>query len=476
MMDRFLKVICALVLIGSVLAFGGVHPITYSLAEIVLLFGVLLLVLKQSRSGRIHLALPVWPLLFALWVAIQTIPLPSWLAADLSPSRVSSFGRGSLPMSHVTWITLSINVHSTLVSLLKFLAFFSAFVLAAHLFDSRKKSSYVVRALVVLGSFEAAYGIFQYLTGWNKIFTYTNTFDAGNAFGTYVNRNDFAGLLEMVLPFVLAATFDSFEKRMLYPGANEGRLTSRGRGSVNFQALFCVFLLAILSVALVFSRSRGGILAAFISLVFIVSLGRIKFRQKDWIVLAVPFLTLVIGYAFWIGLGPVLARFEQLGSPNLLQTQMRSAIWKGTVGLIRQYPLTGTGLGTYGTAFRHYQITNVENYVDHAHNDYLEFAAETGWVGFVLLFVPIFSLLVSMTVSFLNDSHRYRRWIVLGCIGSTLALMIHSLVDFNLQIPANALVFATVLGVGYKAACIEPSENGETLPNGRLRRRFPFHA
>ena len=58
---------------------------------------------------------------------------------------------------------------------------------------------------------------------------------------------------------------------------------------------------------------------------------------------------------------------------------------------------------------------------------------------------------------FLGDSRRYRRAIVLACVGSTVALLVHSVMDFNLQIPANALIFSVVLGIGYKAACLEPS-------------------
>ena len=95
----------------------------------------------------------------------------------------------------------------------------------------------------------------------------------------------------------------------------------------------------------------------------------------------------------------------------------------------------------------------------HAHNDYLEVAAETGWAGAALLFVPIAVLFVRMVVSFLDDPRQYRRAVTLGCIGSILAMLVHSLIDFNLHIPANALIFACVLGIGYKASCLERRED-----------------
>jgi O-antigen ligase len=338
--------------------------------------------------------------------------------------------------------------------LFKFLAYVIAFLLAAYLFDSRKRRSLLLGVLIVLGCFEAGWGIVQYLTGWHKIFTYTNIFDLFDATGTYINRNHFAGLLELIMPFVLAAAFYSFQKASAF-GHGNGSRGAASRGAANFQAFFYLFVLAIMFVALVFSRSRGGILAATFSLVFIALLGQIKVARKGWLLFVVLFLTLIVGYGLWIGLNPVLERFEQIGQKNFLQEEARTEIWKDTLGLVRTYPVTGTGLGTFGIAYRRYQTVAVEKYVDHAHNDYLELTADTGWVGLALLFLPILYLFFRMMVSFLNDSHRYRRSILLGCIGSTLALLAHSFIDFNLHIPANALIFAVVLGIGYKASCVE---------------------
>ena len=199
-------------------------------------------------------------------------------------------------------------------------------------------------------------------------------------------------------------------------------------------------------------------MATALALVFVALLGQLKAKRKGWMFLVVLFLTVVVGYGLWIGLDPVLARFEQMREKNFLQLEGRTTIWKDTLHLVREYPLTGTGLGTFGVAFRRYQTDLVNGYVDHAHNDYLEFASETGVPGLALLFLPILYLFVRMIISFLDDPHRYRRSVLLGCIGSTLALLIHSVTDFNLQIPANALIFAVVLGIGYKAACVERRE------------------
>ncbi len=132
--------------------------------------------------------------------------------------------------------------------------------------------------------------------------------------------------------------------------------------------------------------------------------------------------------------------------------------------MIRDYPLTGTGFGTFGVAFSRYQTSAIGSFVAHAHNDYLEFASDTGLIGAALVFLPIFWLFGKMVISFLDDLRFYRRAITLACIGSTLMLVIHTFVDFNLQIPANALIFSVVLGIGYKAAVLEPRAATKTVP------------
>jgi O-antigen ligase len=381
------------------------------------------------------------------------------LITYLLPARPSAPLVSGLELQH----TLSINPHQTLLVLIKFLAYFSAFALASHLFDSRKGKSLLVRGLIALGCFEAGYGIVQYLTGWNKIFTYTNPYGGGIATGTYINRNHFAGLLELTLPFIAAMIFYSFQLWFGQRHAGGRRRALAGGSPEGMRAIFYFFLLVMMVVAVVFSHSRAGILVAVFTVVVVAVLAQLKAKQRIWMLGLFLFLICVAGYGLWIGLDPVLARFERMREPGFLQMEGRLGLWKDEIRLIRDYPLTGTGLGTFGTAFGRYQTTQLDSYVDHAHNDYLEFTSETGLVGGLLLFLPILALFLRMIISFFDDPRRYRRSITLGCIGSTLALLVHSLMDFNLQIPANALIFAIVLGIGYKAVCVERREEQPIL-------------
>jgi O-antigen ligase len=459
-MTRKFEVFLALILVGSTFALGGVQPIAYSLAEILVFLLVILFLWRQKRQGRIDLSLPVWPLLFVLWVALQLLPLPrSFLAAVSQAHRLTS---GWLaPIQHASfWGTLSINPAATLLAFFKILAYVGVFVLAIQLFDSARRKNTVVTALIALGCFEAGYGIVQFLLGWNNIFGYTNPYDSWVATGTYINRNHFAGLMDLTVPLAFAAAFHTYQL-WSDPRRRAASTRSGSESPLEFRIVFYLFLAVIMVIGAVFSYSRGGILSVSFTLIALSILTVLKVRRKSWGLLIGGLATLALGFSLWVGVGGLVHRFVDMSRTGYVSTQRRSMIWNDTVQLFRSNPILGTGLGTYEDALRPFQTHLVDLTIDHAHNDYLEFAAETGLIGFALLFIPIFYLLVRMIISFLKDHRRYRSAILLGCIGSTLGLLIHSLMDFNLQVPANAMIFAAVLGIGYKAACVEPRREAQ---------------
>ncbi len=457
-MKKILEIALTSIFVGSVLAFGGVQPLTYSLAEVLIFMALLLFLWNQQRRDEISLSLPLWPFLFVAWVGLQLIPLPRGFVATISPARrLTSKWLGTLG-PHGGWTTLSIYPHATLLGFIKLLAYLSVFILAVYLYDSGRRKSLLVAALIWLGCFEAGYGILQHLLNWNKIFTVTNPYDLWVATGTYINRNHFAGLIELTLPFTFASAFYCYQLWSDWQQGLVARNASGKESAAGFQVIFYLFLMLIMVLALIFSWSRGGILAVLATLIVLSLLTAFKVKRKVWGLGVLGFAILAIAFTLWIGLGPVLSRFQTMGQTNYLQTSERGMIWHDTLHLIGANPILGTGLGTYGEAFRPYQTQLVSMHIDHAHNDYLEFTSETGILGAGLLFIPIFYLLIRMIIAFLKDRRRYRRAIILGCIGATLGLLIHSLTDFNLQIPANAMIFSMILGIGYKAACLEPQK------------------
>jgi len=439
-----------LVIAGSILAFGAVQPPAYSAMEAALFLLSAVVLIKQTSEGKINLPVPLWIFPFLALVLIQMIPLPGRIVSWLSPNRLFFDVQAALAPGAAHWATLSIYPHDTLFGFFKLLAYLAAFILAAYAFEPREGKSVLAPGLIVLGTIEAGYGIVQYLTGYQKIFGYTKQFYTEEATGTYINHNHFAGLLELVIPFAAMMVFYNLQSRPDQGSAERWR-GRPGRTGFDPRIVFYAFIVILLLIGVVFSRSRMGIFSVLTGLILMGLLGLLGEGRRTWMVITLLVIACSMTYAVWIGLDPVVKRFELISPGGIENPYSRISIWKQVDGILRDYPAVGTGLGTFPVAFRRYQTSLLELQVDHAHNDYLEVATDTGIAGALLLFLPILGLLIRMILAYAGARNPYRRSVLLACIGSIAALLVHSTMDFNLHIPANALLFAVVLGIGSRA-------------------------
>src|SRR6267378_3309157 len=209
-------------------------------------------------------------------------------------------------------------------------------------------------------------------------------------------------------------------------------------------------LAVVIFTALIFSRSRMGILSALASLMAVLALaGSSSLSKRTQAVVAALFFIGIIGIVAWVGSDPVVMRFEVLGQEYAQTGQNRISIWRDTLNLIHQHPLLGTGLGTFSVAYTSVQTAFLNHLVDHAHCDYLEVVSELGVPGGILVFGSIFWILARAVRRYRKAEDRFDAAVCLGCIGSIAAILMHSLADFNLYIPANALVFVVTLALAW---------------------------
>lgn len=266
-------------------------------------------------------------------------------------------------------------------------------------------------------------------------------------------HNHFAGLLEMILPLTLALGFYYWRK-------SRDRMRRHSLGDFflrvgDAEMSKCYLLLlaaAMLSLALVFSFSRMGLISMLASFGMMAAAATVGKNRRQMPAALILFL-IVGGVATvaWVGVEPVVKHFEELShdDPLAQRNEGRMALWKDTMKLVREHPWAGAGLGSFQFAFTRVQSRELNYTVEHAHNDYLEFAAEMGVPAAAFLFVSF--LLVALRT--LQASRRAKssrtRALALGTLGGTSALLIHGFADFNLHIPANALLFSVLLGMGY---------------------------
>jgi O-antigen ligase len=219
----------------------------------------------------------------------------------------------------------------------------------------------------------------------------------------------------------------------------------------------------VLCAALVFSRSRMGILAAAASILVIFALVAIsRLHGRMGTLLAASFIILSVCLALWIGPGPIVSRFQTVNEEYSLGGQSRISMWGDALPLIKHHPWLGTGFGTFPIAYTSSQTAFLSQFVNHAHNDYLEVAADLGIPATATLFVSILFILGRAIRSFLSGERDFERAVALGCAGSIVAILLHSFADFNLYIPANALLLATILGLAVSVRM--PSSEARSKP------------
>lgn len=416
------------------------EPLTFAVVQI-LLFLLVTCLLIGSFSELRDLRLPlIGPAFLLAYFLFQIIPLPANLFAAL-------LGRGGAERE-LGLVTVSLDTYSTLRHGLLFLTCLCMFSIALVVFQSQRVQRRVVAALIALGVAEAFYALIQFLTGRSEIF-------AGiEGVGTYINRNHFAGLLEMILALAVAMAF--YHARIFRGGSEAAAsppLAERLQGSEGQKTAFFLFLGVIVLTAIVLSRSRMGILSALLSvgvIAFVIITSSRKYSLGVMLLLFLLIASLLLGG--WVGLTPVMERFAGLERELALENVGRWAIWKDTVALIGKYPVFGVGLGVFDIAVTSVQSSHVNQFINYAHNDYLQLVAELGFLGAPLLWVPIVWVLILTIRRVHRSGNRFEGAMALGAAGGMLALLTHSFTDGNLYIPANALVFSLLLALGYAAA------------------------
>jgi len=341
------------------------------------------------------------------------------------------------------------SAYDTRLELQLLLAYAVLLFLASQAFRTAEDWRGFLWFVMSFGFLVAIFGILQHLTFNGKLYWFREMRYGGIPFGPYVNRNHFAGFAELVIPVALVPLV---------------------LGKVRRERRFAVVIFALLPIgALFLSASRGGMLsfAAEIGvLALLMVLRRAGGRHifAGGVVLLLAFLLVS-----WLGVRQILERFSSMQSLEVTvgkRATMRQDAWH----MFRDHPWTGTGLSTLPLVFPAYESLYDGKIVNHAHNDYLEMLADTGLAGALcctwfigaLFFVSLKQLLVTDN-SFAAALHLSG---LVACCG----FLVHSLVDFNLHIPGNALLFflmalLSTARIPQSPAKRHPRYNSETPEN-----------
>ena len=385
--------------------------------------------------------------LFFLLVLFQMIPLPSGVIKVLSPqtyelrNSLSTFNSQLLTLN--SKFSISFVPFLTKVEFLKWLTLsgFFLFLLSWKYFDQRAVRKLILVVLCV-GVFESLYGMFEFFSGHKHILHLKMDHLISSVTGTFINRNAFAGYLLMVIPLSMGYLFSREPHQM---GRSMGwrlRLSS-----LDGKSLLIAFGIVLMILSLLFSASRMGIASLLLSFSLISLLFRNPEEGKRFSRPSILILSLAVLWAAWVGLDAVISRFFTTSE----SFEDRWTIWVNTFQIIKDYPLFGTGLGTLVQVFPMYRSFHIRGLVTHAENDFLQLIAEVGLLGIGLLGILFFYLFYCGVSGIRSLSFRDpKRYIGMGGIVGILALMFHSLVERNIQVPSNAFLYTFRISVNPK--------------------------
>lgn len=386
---------------------------------------------------------PCLAILFPAYVAFQLVPLPLAALRVLSPQRseVAEALRGV--MGAQVFSPLTIAPPATWLHLSNIAAYAAVFLLIRDIARRPVESPWwLTFPLIGFAGLEAVWGLVQHFQGLAGL-----SGSAEGISGSYGNRDHFVGLLEMVLPFAVVYAIAVFRQSAIKAGV-----------------ALCIAAAVFLGIVLSFSKMGFlSTLGSFFVMGAVISGNRFRGWSR-WA--ALGGLVLVLGVLFlFLPSDELVLNFGGAASEA---AEGRWPIWKDTLHLIAAYPLFGSGLGTYFPALLRYQTAALTAAWPQAHNDYLQLLSELGAIGFLIPAILLALVFANAVRAACSGGTSQLRLLGLACSGGMAAILIHSLADFNLYVPANALVFAWIAGLSAALPIGASPEKPHLPPPGKL--------
>jgi O-antigen ligase len=333
------------------------------------------------------------------------------------------------------FLRLTVYPFATKVELLKLVTYLVFFFLAGQAFRTAAQRVAWAWFLLSLGFAVSLFGILQHFTFNGKLYWLRQLRFIGYPFGPFTNRDHFAGFVELIIPVGLAM------------------LALRGtrRDQVPLVALFTIVPIG----AVFLSASRGGIIATCVQLLLLAIFLRKRPVGFARMMAVVAILLAAGAFVAWLGVGTALERFAMLKSGAVTE-QRRWIMIRDSWHIFVAHPVMGSGLGTLETAYPRYASYYDGLVVNHAHNDYIEALAETGVLGVAFCTLFLVGLFRRSLAEVGSDRDQFGRAVRIGCLVACTGLLIHGLVDFNLHITSNALLFFLQAQIASSASSLAP--------------------
>lgn len=443
------------VLVFAPLAYAAVHPWAYfSIGLFIALLSIFLLLVMLTNLFRAQGNLesiprpPLWGFVLAFLglVSCQIVYLPESIAGILSPQAlyIRALGNG---YGLADAFPLSLNAYATQLELLKLLPAVMLFYLLVYTINRRAHIRLLAGVILAVALFEVIYGVVTLRSHW--IWGWKNVYTGHRLCGTFINSNNLAGFLTMAICLGFGQFLALQPPPVKKPPATSSwrriiKLMEAERTEPQCKRYLLLFMLIVLTAGLILSGSRGGMLSLVFGFVMMGGLVWSRGQKRGTVIIMVVFLVTALAYSLLLGGAPALARFCNL------EDRGRTCAFTGALAIFGDFPLVGTGLATFGDVFYQHEPPQLRGVrLLYAHSDWLQLLAETGTLGFGLLLSAWLLFLYRLIERWQARHDFFATGLGLGGLGALLAASFHALADFNMHIPADALLLAAVAAITY---------------------------
>jgi len=456
------------ILIFAPLSLGARSPLSLAVLETLCFTALLLYVraaLKDKEQVPFYRVPGLLPLtLILLFMLLQVLPLPSGLVRIISPGAYAMYAQTLGVSGPLGFITLSVDVKATVHEFFRFAAYGAFYILTIQLLSDGKRFKRTVMTLAWLGACVAAYALVERFFSNGKIYWFFSIPEGNNHVGPYVYKNHYAGFMEMIFPVVFAA-FHYYRPRFNYNSLRESLVEALTQPHANAHILLG-FSALLMATSQFVSLSRGGIICLSMAIIFFIissqfmMMSRTSGKRKSSVL--VLFVCLVVLAVSWFGWSSVIDRFEDSVAQGITQLNGRQNFWRDSAEIIKDFPVTGAGFGSFGSVYPGYRTFPGDQAVDHAHSDMVELLVTGGITGFILVSWFLCSVVCSSLVWFIKRKDSYFIYVFLGVFSGGMAIVFHSATDFNYFSNANGLYMLFLSGLLVSAAHTRIKAKGPT--------------
>lgn len=312
--------------------------------------------------------------------------------------------------------------HDTVSLGLQYVAYAMLCFLASQTLLRGPQAEKLALIFSLYGAALAVFALLQGLSSNGKLYWIRQPRSGGWIYGPYVNHNHYAGLMEMLapIPLVIALSRQASPKTRALAGAAA----------------------AVMVGTIFLSGSRGGMLAIVAELVILAALLIQQKRGLRTAIGAGVFLAIVVGLMAWIGGGELSRRIATVGPGHAeLSGDIRNFINRDGFRMFLKKPAFGWGLGSFPVVYPKFRTFYTNFFVNEAHNDYLQLLVEMGVLGFATMLWFVVTIYARAIRKIGHWHSEISGAVTLACLLGLSGILVHSAVDFNLQIPANAALF-----------------------------------